>query len=150
MKTTNLFKVLCVTAAVWMCSTPARADDPVGSPQKLKSYSGTVTFVDSNEKIVTVKGFPFRKTFSIAESCAIALGDKPEANLNDLRPGQKVDVKYKDAHGVFVATRIAQEKLFYSGSVESIDPEKHVLKVSRRGYTKTFRIPTDCKVALKD
>jgi len=133
-----------------MCSIPARSDDAVGTPQKLKNYSGIVTFVDSNEKLVTVKAFPFRRTFNVAESCAIAAGDKPEANLNDLRSGQKVDVKFKNAHGVFVATRIAQEKLSYTGSVESIYPEKHVLKVSRRGFSKIFRIPADCKVVLKD
>jgi len=147
---TRLLGMYCLSMLVWMGSVAAYADEAATANHKLKTYSGTITYVDPTEKTVTVKRFLFTKTFNLAENCALSVGDKNDAALEDLRPGQAVEVAYKNAGGVPVANRIVQKKLRYTGSVLSIDPEKHKLTVSRRGFSKTFSIPSDCKVVLKD
>ena len=149
MKTTTLQK-LCVSVLVSASTLAAHADEQASATRTEKHYSGVITSLDTKEKVMTVKGLMFSKPFNVADNCAIAAGGKQEATLNELRPGQKVEVAYKDVRGVFVAKRIVQEKLLYTGSVQSVDPEKRILKVSRKGFSKTFAIPADCKVVLKD
>jgi len=151
MKTTN-WQCLCVSVLATVCTLAAYADEQVqaSATRTEKSYSGVIASVDPKEKVMTVKGLMFSKAFNVADNCAIAAGGKQEATLNELRPGQKVNVTYKDVRGVFVAKRIVQEKLLYTGSVQSVDLEKRILKVSRKGLGKTFEIPSDCKIVLKD
>src|SRR5206468_2100254 len=86
----------------------------------------------------------------VAAQCEFALASKREGKLDDLRAGQKVTVAYKDASGVLVANRFAQEELRYSGAVESVDRGKRILTLSHRGFHKAFRLPGDCKVVLRD
>jgi len=126
-----------------------RADEQSTVKRNGKTYSGIVTTVDAKEKTVMVKGILFNKTFNIADNCEFTLGDRKGATLDDLRAGQKVEVGYKDASGVLVANRFAQEELRYSGMVQAIDRNKHTLTLSHRGFHKTFGMPDDCKVVLR-
>lgn len=152
MKTTIIrtLSLLCLAALVSARPVSALADEQVAASQNGKAYSGVITSVDPKEKTVTVKRFWFNETFNIGDDCTIAVGDRKSAALSDLRPGQKVEVRYQDVEGVLVAKRIGHEKLLYAGSVKAIDPDKRTLTVSRRGSTKAFSIPPDCKVVLKD
>jgi Cu/Ag efflux protein CusF len=151
MKTTT-WQYLCVSVLASACTFAAYADEQVqaSATRTEKSYSGVITSVDPKEKVMTVKGLMFSKAFNVADNCAIVAGGKQEVTLNEIRPGQKVNVNYKDVRGVFVAKRIVQEKMLYTGTVQSVDPVKRVLKVSRKGLSKTFDIPTNCKVVLKN
>src|ERR1051326_5428025 len=153
MKITTLrtLSVFCGSALVLAGTVAAFADESAGAtPTRDRSCTGVITALDPKEKTVTIKRFWFSKTFNVPDNCAIAVGDKKDAALNNLRRGQKIEVTYKDARGVLVANRIVQEKRLYAGSVQFIDPEKHVLKVSRGGFSRTFGIPDDCQVVLKD
>src|SRR5438477_6178723 len=136
------------------CALHLRADEQTAVKQdekiNLKTYAGIITTVDAKEKAVRVKGTFFSKTFNVADQCEFTLGGKTEAKLDDLRAGQKVRVTYKDASGVLVANRFVQEQLRYSGAVESIDPGKRTLTLRHRGFHKTFSLPDDCKVVLRD
>jgi Cu/Ag efflux protein CusF len=145
---TNIMSL--VTAVSLAALTSAYADEQLTANTKTKTFSGILTAVDAKEKTVTVKKFWFDKTFNLADKCEFLDGDKKEARLSDLRPGQKVAVSYKNASGVLVANRIAQEKLLYSGTVREIDLNKHTLTVRGLGASKTFAIPAGCKVVLKD
>src|SRR5205823_12955965 len=138
---------------VGSCAFHLRADEQVGGRQSEKTsektYTGIVSAVDSKERVVRIKGTFFSKTFNVGGQCEFALVGKREAKLDDLRAGQKVKVTYKDARGVLVANRFAQEELRYTGAVESIDPGKRTLRLGHRGFHKTFSLPGDCKVVLR-
>lgn len=139
---------LAVLSAVSAWSV--RADEQAAMKQKEKSYSGIIDRVDAKEKTVKLKGMLFTRTFNIADNCEFSLGDKKDATLDDLRAGQKVDVQYKDASGVLVANRFTQEELSYVGTVQAIDRNAHTLKLSHSGLHKTFELPGDCRVVLRD
>src|SRR5690349_14814366 len=139
---------LAVLSAVSAWSV--RADEQAAMKQKEKSYSGIIDRVDAKEKTVKLKGMLFTRTFNIADNCEFSLGDKKDATLDNLRAGQKVDVQYKDASGVLVANRFTQEELSYSGTVQAIDRNAHTLKLSHSGLHKTFELPGDCRVILRD
>jgi hypothetical protein len=145
-------KGMAIGLAVWfgVSASSARADEQAAMKQKEKTYSGIVTSVDAKEKTVMVEGTLFGKTFNVADNCEFTLGDTKSATLGDLRAGQRVGVNYKDAGGVLVANRFAQEELRYSGTVQAVDRNTHTLKLSRSGLHKTFELPGDCKVILRD
>lgn len=136
-----------VTSAV---ALSAYADGQVAGRGREKNWSGTVTAVDPKEKTLKVKGVFLTKTFNVGESCEVSLGDGRAAALNELRPGQRVHVRYTDASGVFVANRIGEEKLVYTGTVERIDAATRTLTVGGKAASRTFRIDDECKVLLKD
>src|ERR1700722_1687069 len=108
-------RALFTTAIIAAFAVCARADGTTAA--KEKTYSGTITIVDAKEKVVKVQGYLLTKTFQLADNCELKLGDKKEASLGDFRPGQRVDVVFKDAGGVLVANRISQELLRFSGEV---------------------------------
>lgn len=153
MKINNLCRALCVAGSVWAVSLGTQADEasPTAQAQaKSKTYSGIITTEDAKDRTLTVQGMVFHKTFQVGESCRIRNPDGKSADLGDLRPGQRVNVNYRDAHGVLVAEGIARERMIYTGSVEAIDPEKHSIKVKGRILGRTFALPPDCRVILKD
>src|SRR2546430_10523733 len=98
-----------------------RADEQAGGRHSEKTsektYTGIISAVDSKERVVRIKGTFFSKTFNLGGQCEFALVGKREAKLDDLRAGQKVTVTYKDASGVLVANRFAQEELRFTGAV---------------------------------
>jgi Cu/Ag efflux protein CusF len=127
----------------------AQADDKAGAAEKEKQWKGTVLAIDAKEKTLRAKGPLWARTFNLAGGCAFMIGER-NAKLDEFRPGQKVRVTYKDAGGVLVATRVAQEKLVYTGTVQELDAKARVLTLKQTVATKRFRIAEDCKVILKD
>ena len=53
---------------------------------------------------LSVKGLFFTRNFSTATDCKVSFQDKPDASLAELRPGQKVYVRYERDNGVLIAT----------------------------------------------
>jgi Cu/Ag efflux protein CusF len=123
-------------------TTPATKED--------RGYTGRVVTVDSQERVLRVKGLVFSKTFSLGDSCTFALLDPPEGTLGDVRPGQKVTVRYEDVAGVLVADRVEQRALRYEGTVKQVDPKNQVLTVKHRMANKTFHLAEGCQVVLRD
>lgn len=113
---------------------------------KEKSYTGTIASVDANNNIVTVRGYFFNKHFVLANHCKLETPDMSSASLNDLRPGEKVAVRYLDASGVLVADQIKAEQMHFSGTVQAIDAQNHSLTVHNRGMNHTFTIADNCQV----
>lgn len=142
-RTTRALFTTAIVAAFAIC---ARADGTTAV--KEKNYSGTITSVDAKEKVVKVQGYLLTKTFELADKCELKLGDKRQASLGDFRPGQRVDVVYKDAGGVLVANRISQEYLRFSGEVTAIDRVNRTLAVHDLGLTRTFIMPDDLGIVL--
>src|SRR5579863_1967665 len=100
----HLFGMLWVISLMTAFALPASADGKQGD--KEKSYSGTITAVDTKDKIVKVRGALFSRSFVLADDCAFAQWDNGKAALNDFRRGERVEIRYQNASGVLVADRM--------------------------------------------
>jgi Cu/Ag efflux protein CusF len=130
----------------------ADGDEQNGANQKSnpqKTYKGNVTVVNQTEKMVTVKGLMFSKTFNVADNCKVAFEDKPEASLAELRPGQQVEIQFQNARGVLIADQITQKNLVFTGHITALDATQRTLIVKSRGSSKTFVLSGDCAVVLR-
>src|SRR5690349_13955087 len=95
----HVFGTLWLIGMLTALTPAARAD----GKESEKSYTGTITSVDTKENTVRVRGYLFSKSFVLGEGCTLALGEKTKATLSDFRLGQRVDICYKNASGVLVA-----------------------------------------------
>jgi hypothetical protein len=144
--------VLLVGAALSASADQASSKQAATSDRHEKSYTGTIVSVDHAAQMMRVKDVLglFHKTFNLADNCAYSLIDKGTGTAADLRAGQKVNVRYQDAHGVLVAERVTHEPMRFEGIVQAVDPQQHTLIVRKRMLDKVFTIPTDCSVVLHD
>jgi hypothetical protein len=151
MKTNKLCAWTAVCASVLTLTgvLTASADQTAAAARPDKTYTGTVVSVNPNEHTLEVKGLLFSRHFNLGVNCAYALLDNPQGAVAAVRPGEKVEVAYQDAHGVLVADRVQQEPMDFTGVVQSTDPAAHTMTVHSGWETKTFQIPDDCKVALR-
>src|SRR5262245_43838772 len=131
-------------------SLVARADDAnlEKAAPKAKIFTGTISAVDATDRAVKVKRFLSTKSFHLGENCQISVGEKKAAAVTELRPGQKVEVQYKDVSGVLVASRLAQQPMVWRGRIESIDTTKRLLIVKDGRMRKTFDFTDQSKVIL--
>lgn len=131
------FNALCDQAAM-----PA-------SPEK--SYTGDITSVNAQARVFTVKSWWLsKKVFNLGDNCACVMADNSNGSPADLRPGEKVTVRYQTAQGVRVADRIEQEPMRFEGTVAAIGPGTHSLTLHRPGLDKELRIAKGCNVMLRD
>jgi hypothetical protein len=141
-RTGGLAAVLLVSAG----AVSAYAEDRLAANEK--TSSGTITALDTKEKILKIQGMLLAKTFVLGDNCSLAVGNKADASLGEFRPGQKVTVNYRDADGVLVADRVTQDKLFFTGEVMAIDGKNHTLTVRHRGGLKSFSLADNCGITL--
>jgi hypothetical protein len=136
----TLLAVALASATGWQ----ALAD---GQPKE-KTYSGILVSLDAKEKVLKVKNYLFSKSFVMGENCAFKSSDNESAPLADFRPGQQIDVTYRDASGVLIASKLTRERMTFTGQVVKIDTNKLTLTVHQRGSTKTFNLPEACTLVL--
>ena len=138
--------VLTATAAL-----RASADSMATAAKPEKEYTGMVTAIDPTERTLNVRKWGlWSKKFSLGDSCACTIADKAAGTISDLRPGQRVQVGYQNAHGVLVADSVAQQPMRHDGTVMAIDPIQHTMVLRGHGMDRTFQIANDCKVVLRD
>jgi Cu/Ag efflux protein CusF len=135
------------------CASQVVADETTNTQVEQnhdKTYEGSVTDVDPEAKTVSVKGFLISKTFHTAEPCKFSLEDKPGATLNDIRPGQKVEVHYQNVQGVLAASQITQHDIMLHGYITTINPGQRTLVLKDRAGTRKFVVAEDCSIVLND
>jgi len=139
---------ICVAAAGVLVAAMAVADQPATGKNHEQCYTGKVTSVDPQERVLDVKGWWFlpQKHFDLGADCAYAMMGENPGTINDLRPGEKVAVSYQAADGVLIADRVTQRPMRYTGTVEDIAPNRHTLTVAH----KEFQLADDCAVVLHD
>jgi Cu/Ag efflux protein CusF len=76
--------------------------------QTSEEFTGSVVAVDLSDRTVKAKSFLETKRFNLADGCTIMVGGKPAAQMQDLKPGDKITVNYEEVNGVNVADRIAE------------------------------------------
>jgi len=91
----------------------AKASQEPTARKHERCWTGTLTAVNTQGRALTGEHWHFSKTFYLGEKCAISTVDNKEASLADLRPGEKVRIRYQDTEGVLVADRIAERALRY-------------------------------------
>lgn len=128
----------------------ALGDDSCNAAQKEKSFKGNVVAVDAPDRTISVKGLFFTRNFNTATDCKVSFQDKPVASLAELRPGQKVDVRYDENNGVLIARQIAQHDLIFAGHITAIDLAARTLTLKEGMTTHNLTIAPDCAVVMKD
>lgn len=74
-----------------------------------RTFTGSLTAIDLNERTLKAKTFGGTKRFNLANDCRIVIGGSPDGKLSDLRIGDKVVFSYEDINGVLVADRVGRE-----------------------------------------
>jgi Cu/Ag efflux protein CusF len=117
---------------------------------RIHHYTGILRNIDTVSQAVRVKAFWSSRVFDVGNSCQISLQDKPDASLDDLKPGQRVDVSYKDYDGVRVATSVKQENMTVTGPVMAMDTTNRTFRIKSGWTSKQFTASPNCKVILRD
>ena len=142
-------KPFCLLTALTVALAAASVRTAYADGQlREKTYSGIITSLDDKVKVLKAHNYIFSKSFVLGEDCSLMTGDNKSATLSEFRPGQKINVTYRDASGVLIASRVAQEKLTFTGRVEAINQNEHTLTVHHRGSTEKFIVPEDCALVL--
>jgi Cu/Ag efflux protein CusF len=126
------------------------ADQTAVTAKPERHYQGMIVSVDPQEHTLKTRGFILSKHFSLGNTCGYDLLDKTPGTIGDLRPGEKVKIRYQDADGVLVADRVEQVPMRYEGMVKAVDPAARTLTLHLRGLDETFRIADGCGVVLRD
>jgi len=163
MKTTRpntwvTWMAVCASVFTAGAALPALADESAAATtataaaaKNEKSYTGTVVSVDPKEHVLSVKGWTMmNKAFNLGDNCLVSQLDHNSATVNDLRAGEKVTVRYLDAHGVLIASRVTQEPMQFEGMIKAIDNDKHTLTLHQRALDKQIQFPADCKITLRE
>lgn len=106
----------------------------------IQEYTGTISAVDAEERMVKVDKYFWDKSFNLAENCTYSVGMDREAVLDNLRPDMEVVVTYQDRDGVLVATHIAQRQYHQTGYIKSATPVTHEIVLDRVAMAKKFKV----------
>jgi len=150
MKSARVQLLMAVWTTMLLLALTGWAGAAVPSTPKTKAFKGTVTAVDQKEKTLAVRGFWTTRTFNVGDHCKVSLEDKADAELKDLRPGHRVEVRYLDDSGVKVASHVAQKNLLFTGHISAIDPASRILKVKRGTVSETFVAGDHCNVIIRE
>ena len=85
---------------------PAQSNQGYASEQHGPLVMGRVSAIDTWDQTVTVTGFLLDKTFQIVSGTEIVVGSKTVATLDDLKIGDRVQVRYHKNGKSLVADRI--------------------------------------------
>ena len=75
--------------------------------QTSQIFTGELTAIDLNDRTVKAKTLLARKKFNLAPNCAVVLNGKIDANLRDVKLGQRLEFDYTDVNGINIVNRIA-------------------------------------------
>ena len=137
-----------VAALTTVAASTVLADEAATAVQHEKTYTGRVVSINPQEHMLKAKGWLFAKTFNLGDSCRYNLLENHTGSIEDLRPGQKVTIGYREVNGVRVANRVEQEPMRYTGMVKTVDRDKHTVTVRHELLDRTFRVHDGCKVVL--
>jgi len=115
-----------------------------------RSFTGTVTSVDPEQKSFAVQGKVFTKRFTADDSCTFSLANPRPQSFSGVQLGQKVMVAYQSHNGIRVAERVTQTPMHFAGRITEVDPIAHTVTVRHNALDKTFQVGDDCKVKLGD
>jgi predicted RNA-binding protein len=75
--------------------------------QTSREFTGQLTAIDLDKKIVKAKAGSHTVEFNLADNCAIVVNGQLDGKLNELRPDERLMFDYHTVNGVNVVNRIA-------------------------------------------
>ena len=70
-------------------------------------FTGTLTAIDLGEKTLKASALFGSKKFNVADDCVVVINGKPDGQLSDLKPNDKLVFSYDEINGVNVVNRIS-------------------------------------------
>ena len=153
MKTISKMTLLSLLVALPL---GVKAGDQTASMNNEQRCNGTLTAVNAQDNTMTVRPLWFNKTFHIGQNCAVSALDKSTAAVSDLRPGEKVEIRYQDVQGVLVANRITERALRYDGTVQEVNQKNGTVTMAEAPLYTPFHAPQvfhtadNCGIILPD
>jgi Cu/Ag efflux protein CusF len=74
--------------------------------QTSEKFTGTLTAIDTDERTVKAKSLFTEKKFNLGENCVIVANGRPDGQLSDLKPDDKLIFTYDEINGVNVVNHI--------------------------------------------
>jgi hypothetical protein len=147
----NRLTVLASLVVLGIAVPCARADHFPTSAGVHQEYTGIVTAVDPQSHVLTFKSpWPWRdRHFSPGNNCTYSIRGRNPGFFDDLRPGEKVTVSYRTAHGVAIADRIQQEEMVMRGVVTAVDLNQRTLTLRHDRLVRTLAVANDCTVHVQ-
>ena len=148
MKMNLLYMAQTLALGVLIAATTgaALADDHPAAD--MKTTSGSINTINTKDKVLSVQGMLFSKTFVLGDNCTLTSTDQKAGSLADFRPGEKVDISYRNVDGVLIASSIAEVRLTYTGTVSAFSPAEHSLTLQHNGAVRVFKLADNCSVTL--
>lgn len=116
----------------------------------VKTTTGTIGAINAKDKVLKLQGMLFSRTFVLGDNCALMTTDLKSGSLADFRPGEKVDVNYRNVAGVLIASSVTEVRLSYAGTVTAFNPANHVLTIQHNGAIRSFQVADNCGVILNN
>jgi len=152
MKTNTIKQTMALAAMVTATAAlSARADQPAPAAGPERIYTGQVVSVDPQNRTLDVKSWALSsKEFNLGNNCTYEMAGINNGTAGDIRPGQRITVRYLDSQGVRIADNVEQRPLQDEGMVTAIDPNRHTLTLRQGGFDKSMVIAGGCGVTLRD
>ena len=152
MKMTNAKQLVALTTvAMGMAVSSVWGNETISVATPEHTYTGRIMTVDAQNRTLTVKSWMLsKKEFNLGDNCTYAMVNHPNGSAADLRPGEKVIVRYQNVDGVRITKRISHEPVRFEGTVAEIDPTNHTLMLHKPGLDKPMEMSADCRVVLKN
>ena len=116
------------------------------SPDKI--YTGIVNYYDPKGHVLDMQGAIFAKDFSVSPSCPYRFPEHGNGTVKDLRPGEKITIRYQKTNGVLVGDQIEQDLMQYEGTVDDVNGANHTVTVYSRHLDRTFNFASQGQVLL--
>ena len=140
---------VCISILAMTAALKSSADQMAAVTEPDKTYTGTISTVDTKERVLEIRVFVANKQFNLGDTCTYIIAGKGIGSIDDLRPGQRVMINYH-TNSASVADCVKQGLKICDGMVTANDTERHVLTLYFSSKNNTFQITDDCRIVLND
>jgi Cu/Ag efflux protein CusF len=116
--------------------------------QKDSTFTGHVSAVDPAKRTFVVKSGVNSKTFTAADDCKVVIRDEKDRGLENLKVGHKVTVRFAATMQEYLAHKVEQSSLVFSGTVEAIDATTGTVKAKQVLASRKFKLGDECPIII--
>jgi Cu/Ag efflux protein CusF len=113
-----------------------------------RRYEGTVKSVDLKEHTLSLRMNGVNREFAFKDDCLVMMRNHRTAKLTELKPGDRVKVRYETPEGNLCAREIAQLSDTFHGELTAIDVGERTVKAKATLESKRFNVASDCEVVI--
>ena len=116
--------------------------------QKDATFTGHISAIDPVKRTFVVRSGLTGKTFVAADDCKIVIRNEGSRGLSDLKIGHKVTVRYASTMQGYLAHKVDQNSLVFSGTVEAVDVTTDTVKAKQFLVGRKFKLGDDCPIII--